>query len=535
MKSLLLTAGHNSSAILIEDNQVKWGYETERLTGVKSDSRFPMPPLMAKGIGAVPDVVYVTHWQPDGVLENVKQKYLDLSYFDGIPVRSLSADRTHHDTHIAGAELYAGRAFICEPGTVGLVIDGFGTFGEHISVYAYDLTGRRMLATRYRGYDTSLGLFYQYATAFMGMKMHEDEYKLLGYEVHVPDSMIDVLDNMAYEASQEFLDDMQSTIYGSKYDPLYDVNVLENTRNKVYARLTAVCRNLGIVDPTSFDGRAALAYFVQSVLELTVLAIVRRHGAKNLLCSGGCFYNVKLNRILLKEITGKICVYPLAGDQGNALGLYAMDNPEFKMPDNLNWGRRKLADPGHVPGMYFMKPDEKAYGFVSTMLATHGYVNLVRGDMEFGPRALCNTTTLAVPTMENVARINAANGRNTVMPMAPVMTRAMYDDLFYDTQRVHKSEEHMIVSLEYKRSPSIDMRGAAHGYSKPYVHYTGRPQVLSDLDPLSAIIKEYGHPLINTSFNYHGNPIAFDVGSIYDNHMMQWRNDPSFTTVVLTK
>jgi carbamoyltransferase len=535
MKNLLLTLGHNSSAILIEDNQVKWGYETERLTGNKSDSGDPIAALMARGIACAPDMAYVTHWQPDGLLSNVKSKYLDVARLDGVPIRTLSADCSHHDTHIAGAVLYAGKSFAAQDGAVGLVIDGFGTFGEHLSVYRFDAGGKPKLMVRYRGYDTSLGLFYQYATAFMGMKMHEDEYKLLGYEVHVDPRMASDLQARARHASEQWLDQFQerTSIYGSMYDPLYNVDALQAVRESVYSQLTEVCRSFNIQDPSSFEGRAALAFYVQAVLENVVLAIVRTHGARHLLCSGGVFYNVKLNRVLLRAIDGSICVYPLAGDQGNALGLYAMDHPEFEMPANLNWGRRRLESPGHVPGMYFMKEDEEAYGFILTMLHKRGYVNVVRGNMEFGPRALCNTSTLAVPTMENVQRINKANGRNTVMPMAPVMVRSQYDELFFDTHRVHKSEEHMIVSLEYKYAPTSYLRGAAHFYQRPYSHWTGRPQVIADSDPLSAIIKEYKHPLINTSFNFHGKPIAFDVGSVYDNHMAQWRNDPSFTTVVL--
>jgi len=44
----------------------------------------------------------------------------------------------------------------------------------------------------------------------------------------------------------------------------------------------------------------------------------------------------------------------------------------------------------------------------------------VSGNMEFGPRALCNTSTLSLPYAENVEIINSLNKRNTVMPMAPV-------------------------------------------------------------------------------------------------------------------
>ena len=50
MRELLITTGHNSSAILLEDGRIQWGYETERITGVKSDSRFPLEHLERHGI-----------------------------------------------------------------------------------------------------------------------------------------------------------------------------------------------------------------------------------------------------------------------------------------------------------------------------------------------------------------------------------------------------------------------------------------------------------------------------------------------------
>ena len=39
-KNLLLTLGHNSSAVLMDDDKVVCGYENERLSKVKSDSAF---------------------------------------------------------------------------------------------------------------------------------------------------------------------------------------------------------------------------------------------------------------------------------------------------------------------------------------------------------------------------------------------------------------------------------------------------------------------------------------------------------------
>lgn len=349
MQNLLLTLGHNSSAILIEDNQIKWGYETERVTGIKSDSQFPRP-VFDYVPAFKPDMVYVTHWAPNGQLSSMSAKHWDPAYFDGVPIRSLSVDRSHHDTHMAAAMTYAGPNFP-KYKAFGLVVDGFGTLGEHFSIY--DLRGEKpVLKERIHGYGTSLGLWYQYATAFMGLKMHEDEYKLLGYEAHLADSPL--LANVYIDAMNyalEWLDEMDRSIYGSKYDPMYDITALANVKAKIFTKLSEVCKKYSIDDSSSFEGRTILSFYVQSVLQSVVSMKVQKLDAKHLIVSGGCFYNVKLNKVLLDSIEGRFCAYPLAGDQGNALGLYAMDHPEFTLPGHFNWGVRVLKDVGYVKGL----------------------------------------------------------------------------------------------------------------------------------------------------------------------------------------
>ncbi len=127
------------------------------------------------------------------------------------------------------------------------------------------------------------------------------------------------------------------------------------------------------------------------------------------------------------------------------------------------------------------------------------------GDMEFGPRALCNTSTLAMPTLDNVAIINKYNGRNTVMPMAPVVTREFFEKNFKDTDRICKSEKYMVCSFDFKTMKN-EWRGAAH-YDPWRDVYTGRVQVLDKGDELYEYIRLRGGIMINTSLNTHGTPI----------------------------
>ena len=539
MRELLITTGHNSSAILIEDGQIKWGYETERVTGVKSDSRFPLEHIehWGQSIGRV-DMAYVTHWSPDGLLSSMATKHWDPTKFlEGVPIHTLDPmkGRSHHDTHIAAALCYANSGLRSFPrdGAFGVVVDGFGTLGEHFSVYDLS-TGKPQLVRRIHGYDTSLGLWYQYATAFMGMKMHEDEYKLLGYEAHCPLSMQMEVTNLAHATAMEWLEAMEKSVYGSEYDPLYNVSALANVKKSVFDKLTDACEKLLVTDVHSFEGRAVLAAYVQRVLEYVIKSMVNVHKPKNLLLSGGVFYNVKLNKELMESIDGFTCVYPLAGDQGNAIGLYSMANPNFTFPDNLYWGKRVLRDVGYVEGLVTGGADQ-VYDFVLRQLKSVGYVNLVRKNMEFGPRALCHTSTLALPTSDNVRRINAMNERNTVMPMAPVLTLRRYKELFERTDQVWLSHHHMIMAMEYKEHPLESYMGVAHGYDFPYKHHTGRPQVVHSRDVfMNALLEEFDGVLINTSFNFHGKPIALGMDSVVNNHIEEYRRDDTIRTAVIT-
>lgn len=534
MKNLLLTLGHNSSAIMIEGGVVKWGCETERVSGKKSDSLFPNVVLSHYMAQEKPDAIYVTHWAPDLLLQTLEPKYWWPYAAVGIPVITHTVDSTHHDSHIHAAMCYAGPAFLKRPKLYGLVIDGFGSMGEHLSVYKFE-DGRPKLVKRIRGYSTSLGLFYQYATAFMGLKMHEDEYKLLGYEAHVPWHMCDTIVNRASEHAEALLDRMQESVYGTAYDPMFDVKALGNVKNFVFSHLTQICGQFGLQNSHDFYSRSVLAFYVQSVLEQVVLGILKEYEPQNMLLSGGVFYNVKLNRKIMRAIEGQTCVYPLAGDQGNAIGLYYEHNPQFVFPSNLYWGHRTLRDVGRVDGLHIVESDDDAISMINGFIAKFGFVNLVRGSMEFGPRALCNTSTLALPTSDAVKAINAMNERNTVMPMAPVMTRATYHKMFDDANKVWKSEEHMIIALEYSEHPLQEYMGVAHEYLYPYKHHTGRPQVIPRDDTLmNRVLAANGGLLINTSFNFHGQPIAFNMSSIIRNHIEERTRNSNLHTVVIT-
>ena len=166
---------------------------------------------------------------------------------------------------------------------------------------------------------------------------------------------------------------------------------------------------------------------------------------------------------------------------------------------------------------------------LADLISSDKIVNVVRGHMEFGPRALCATTTFALPTRANVADINTMNSRDTVMPMAPVMS-VLEADKYFDKSardRVIGSDRFMILTYDYLNFNNDDptIAGVCHQYPEKDL-FSGRPQLidhhdtwtLSLLDNLSTEHKV----LINTSFNAHGRPIVFDAKSTIDSYKFEF-------------
>ena len=258
-------------------------------------------------------------------------------------------------------------------------------------------------------------------------------------------------------------------------------------------------------------------------------SIVAEYKPENLIVVGGLFMNVKLNNELTRSIPGNFCVMPLAGDQGAPIGLYQAMERDFVWPNHLFWGTRDFYQMECDRLHYFVDDPNEYVPFITSLLQHDHIVNVVKGPMEFGARALGNTTTLARPSKKNVEYINSLNGRSTIMPMAPIVTRRESTRLFEDVVRVHKSLEYMICTRDY-RIMDDSFAGAAH--NTPDYHpdnetgFTGRPQVIDFDHWLHPVLTHMPHEmLINTSFNEHGMPICYSMQDILRCHQFQLSND----------
>jgi len=561
LNALLLSLGHGASACLVDAStgQVRVAFENERLTGVKSDSQFPIEAInkcMEYAVGEETVIILVSHWGigPEEFMVTSSKYWrpnIIKSAFPGVPVAYVNDEFSHHDAHMESAAVFAGKDFLDDK-VLGIVCDGFGTRGETLSAYTFK-DGERKNVFRHFGFKDSLGLFYQFSTSFLGLKENQDEYKLLGYEAHILDC-VDLIDFAAFTdiigtTANSILKSIQSKKINEATDPLITLGALPQCKLQHRMMLQDMLDKIEVRHMSGHQRRIVVAHFTQRVVERVLEKFISGMSAKldttKLLVSGGVFMNVALNNRLL-GICDSLCVMPLCGDQGAPIGLYNQVFGNFVWPDHLFWGDRGW--PWHEDGdvaRHLAAGDTNVQSISQTDLNAvliaerinaGQIVNLVGSAMEFGSRALGNTSSLMLPTKENVDKINSANNRASIMPCAPVVRDQDVHKFFNLEQlgKVHKSLEYMICTIDYLDGEGEKCLGAAH--SKPFEshNYTGRVQILKEethpfLYRVLGLVE--GNMVVNTSFNYHGQPICYN--KFVDVDRLQNQEDPNATSTFL--
>lgn len=538
---LLVSLGHNSSVIAIDNNEIICGYEEERFSRLKSVSTFPLESLnrIIKYYGSNNlKNIYVSHWFDDFNFYGNNHKKIQNKYFNkeiikkyNLNLITLNENFTHHDAHAHSALCFYNSYSKYNNSKHIIVIDGFGNKQEVISIYYYDGNNINCIKKVF-GYKNSLALLYQTATSFCGMIENQDEYKFLGYESHIKeiltDSQIDNINEIINKNCLKSFIDNFILNHQEEYNPddIY-INMEELLSTKKYFNdifesiLNLFSPNVKI---PLYENRIIIGYYIQTYIEKYLELIIYHYDIKNVLLSGGIFYNVKLNNSILKNVD-KISIIPVTGDQGAAIGLYYKNN-DLKF-GNLLIGKRKESN------SLFNDYDINE---ISKFILNKGILNYVANNMEFGPRALCNTSTLALPIKENVDIINKLNGRNNIMPMAPVMLEKNLSYFFNKEQydKVVGSLNYMIITLDYfdkfnnLAHLKYSYEGVMHKYPLNDI-YSGRPQIITEKNSfiyklLVELDKEGIKSLINTSFNIHGKPIVFTKKDALDDYNFQINN-----------
>jgi carbamoyltransferase len=539
---------HDSAAALVVDGVPVWAVQEERLSRHKGDAAFPMLAIESclQHAGIEPDeldaVVFYERpmlkfdriltcalrafprsWRafPKAMKNSLGEKVWMrgiISSHLGVPGRKVLFTE-HHQSHAAAAFLTAPtcRAAIMTADAVGewttLAV------GEGERVANGPTTIRRFREIRF---PHSLGMLYSTFTAYLGFKVNEDEYKVMGLAGYGQPTLVEQVRKLIRRTPDgAFTLDLNYFEFHTTAERSYSSRFIE---------LFGPPRNpYEPIDLDTSEGQrfANCAASVQRVLEETLVEVARAlHQETDLpdLCFGGglALNGVANARILAESGFERVFVPPAPGDAGCAIGaaLYCdrihFGNPDRDLPDHPFWGpsvdgselARLAREDGHFAAEF---QDGALVDQIADDLAAGRIVGWMEGALEFGPRALGHRSILAAPhTTEMRDRLNREiKYREPFRPFAPIVpieVAARYFDIPPGGTRLARF---MSGVFPVRREWHSRLQAITH------VDGTARVQVLEPaMSPrLHALLEAYGRRtgipvLLNTSFNLAGEPIV---------------------------
>lgn len=452
----------------------------------------------------------------------------------------------HHLSHAASA-------FFCSPyeESAVLTIDGVGewttaTVGKGTAVWEQLPGGGQPTASSNSiellnevRFPHSLGLFYSAFTAFLGFRVNNGEYKVMGMSPYGRTTrmddvykVIDVADDGSFRLNMDYFSFHHSTkrTFSDEFIKLFGEPRIHDS--VFYTPTTHPDKDHPNWDETTAQQNqyyADIAASVQRVTEEAILKMVnyahKSTGLKNLCIAGGVGLNSKANgRILREGPFENVFIQPAAGDAGGALGaaLYVhhvlLGNPRKFVMEHAYWGKSyqhdEIKSAIQASGYSYEYVDDKeklAELIVDDVLKTK-VVSLYQGRFEWGPRALGNRSILADPRGAEMKQIvnERIKFREPFRPFAPVVIEDRTQD-FWEDLGDHKN------SYSYRYMLAVCRTQEKHWHQLQAVNHLGSGRIQTvrrEWNPLYyRAIELFGEAtgvpvLLNTSFNLRGEPIV---------------------------
>lgn len=386
----------------------------------------------------------------------------------------------------------------------------------------------------------SLGLLYSAFTAFLGFRINNGEYKVMGMAPYgrpnrVEDiyKLIEVGDNGEFRLNMDYFcfhHSISRTFNGNFVKLFGEPRVHESAFYTLITHPKQDHPQWNEARAQSNQHYADIAASIQRVTEETLLKMAsyahRCTGLKKLCMAGGVVLNSVANGRILRETPFEdVFIQPAAGDSGGALGaaLYAyhvlLGQPRKFVMEHAYWGQgyspdevRAEIEATGLPYQRIEDPERLAQLMVDDLLAGK-VISLFQGRFEWGPRALGNRSILADPRRaEMKAIVNARiKFREPFRPFAPAVLEERAADFYADLDDPtrHYPLRYMLMVYHTKDGQGEKIKAVTHQGG------TGRLQtVRREWNPLYyRSIELFGEAtgvpvLLNTSFNLRGEPIV---------------------------
>lgn len=533
---LAINDGHSASCVYMNNGEIRFALQEERLSRVKNQDDFPRLSLNylqeheRVDLSKVEAFVFTGHYVPrsqhdrEGRIRAYKRG-------GGITALKKVAKRLGAK-NIRAALLKKSRisqatAFNVDPTKISFLDHhlchaasayyGWGKFDDSVLVLTNDGAGDDLCATVSIGrqgkleriasvhMDHSIGEIWALFTAMMGMVPLEHEYKLMGLAPYASASGVERVKNV-FDGYFSFVEDGLAWKVNPGRPPVpYAYNYFKDA-----------------MEFMRFDWIAGgLQSFTEEFLCRWVANAVRKTGIRKVALAGGIFMNVKANKRIseLAEID-ELFIFPSCGDEtlpfGAAYYTHAMAGGLNAPLSHLYLGTFSTSDEIKTAfdnyafkNKYTISKCEKISENVAELLAQGQVVAWFQGKEEFGARALGARSIIADPTKRNV--VNEINemikSRDFWMPFASSMLEEGAGRYLVNPKRI--PSPYMIMTFD-TTATATEIEGGRHPHDR-----TCRPQIVSKewnskyYDLLKAFFDRTGRlGILNTSLNLHGLPIA---------------------------
>lgn len=530
---------HDSAAVLIKDGKVLYAIEEERFTRVKHDNSFPIQAIewcLKEADIDISDVYCISYYEkPLLKFERTLDMYIQtwpnslVSFVRNMPEllgEKLSIENTirkklkykgkivftpHHLSHAAAA--YYSSPF---SSSAILTIDGVG---EYQTTALWRAKDGKIELMKDIHFPHSLGLFYSTCAVYLGFKVNEDEYKLMGLAAYGKSKYInklkkvlDVKTDGSFNLNMDYFSFRQSSqMWSLQFEEL--LGKPRRSNEEILQRHKDIAKS------------------VQTLTEQVYIGILNHlhtiTGEDAICISGGVALNALANGLIhIQTPFQKSHVFGPSGDNGGALGsalyTYHVYTPQ-EATSAKSWTPSKVTSLslGSSYSNFHIENVLKKYNFKFKKLSEEELIRSAaqalnegriigwfQGRCELGPRALGNRSILCKPSPASMKeRVNRIKIREQFRPFAGSILQD-YVHEYFEVPRKKYCSPFMNYCFVVKTEKQKELAAIVHADT------TCRIQTVSESNSLYyKLIEEFyklsGIPcVLNTSFNLKGEPIV---------------------------
>jgi len=526
---------HDAAACLIKDGEIVAVAEEERFNRKKHSSGVPVNAIefclkkASINISQVDHVAY--YFNKWGIFLNsikdaflLRRRVLDalkVPAFNLYMMASLEVDKIkasdklgfpfpkmvyidHHQAHAASAY------FVSPYDNAAILI--LDLMGESASTSLLIGKGNQISKLKEIKYPHSIGLLYASITDYLGFKVCNDEYKVMGLASFGDMSLYDEFRKIVrLKPGGEYEIDL-------KYFTFHKTGRSIRSVSELFISKYGLPRKHGeIITQHHKNIAAALQKLTEEIVLNLTEYLYRTVNVDNLCIAGGVGLNSVANgRILKQGLFKNIYIQPSSHDAGCAIGcayyVYnQMQGNKKKFIMEHDYYGPEYTDKQIEAVLHNSKVNYKYCDEIeketAKLLAAGKIIGWFQGRMEFGPRALGNRSILADPTRADMMDIinKWVKHREDFRPFAPAIMEEEAKDYF----DISCSSPFMLFVVPVKKNMRKKIPAVTH------VDGTARVQTVSKKNNpkfwglISEFKKITGVPVVlNTSFNVMGEPIV---------------------------